>query len=93
MLNTTQKAGILRRTGVDVPSRPSAFEGTDPAEADTARSPALVEWAAAVDRLFVSYGAARAAKGLRDAEEAQQLDRLRRMAATPVGRRRAAWAT
>ena len=92
MLNTTQKAGILSRAGVDVPSRPSAVAAMAPAEADTARSPALAEWAAAVDRLFVSYGAARAAKSLRDAQAAQQLDRLRRMVVTPVGRRRAEWA-
>jgi len=80
MLDTTQKANILRRTGVDVPSPPQAAEGI-----------ALAAWTATIERLFVGYAAARAAKSLRDAEEVRQLDRLRRMAVTPSKGQRTEW--
>lgn len=80
MLDATQKANILRRTGVDVPSPPQADDGL-----------ALAAWTAAIERLFVNYAAARAAKSLRDAEEVRQLDRLRRLAAMPLKEQRTAW--
>ena len=63
MLTTLQKADILRKSGCAVPVE---------AEPSTA-------WSHRVDALFVEYVAARAAKSLRDAEEARQLDRLRSM--------------
>jgi len=37
-------------------------------------------WSKAVEVLYVQYAAARAAKSLRDAEEAARLDQLRRAA-------------
>jgi len=65
MLTTAQKADILRKSGCAVP---------------IAEEPSTA-WSHAVDTLFVEYVAARAAKSLRDAEEARQLDRLRCMSA------------
>ena len=63
MLTTAQKAEILRKSGCPVP-----VAGDRPQA-----------WDRAIDALFVEYVAARAAKSLRDAEDARQLDRLRRM--------------
>jgi hypothetical protein len=79
MLTTVQKAGILLRSGVAVPALPTAveFDGSiASAEAD-----AMQEWTVLVENLFISYAAARAAKSLRDAEEARQIGALQRMAA------------
>ena len=70
MLTTAQKAAILQKTGAAVPE----------AAAD-ATAEAASEWSATVNMLFVSYVAARAAKSLRDAEEARQLGVLRQMSA------------
>jgi hypothetical protein len=39
---------------------------------------AAEQWARTIDTLFVEYSAARAARSLRDAEEARQLGALRR---------------
>lgn len=71
MLTTAHKAAILQKTGVAVPALPAGI------------GEALREWSAAVDSLFVSYVAARAAKSLRDAEELRQLELLRRISASP----------
>jgi hypothetical protein len=38
----------------------------------------MAEWAANIDTLYVEYVARRAAKSLRDAEEARQLSALQR---------------
>jgi hypothetical protein len=70
MLTTAQKAEILRNTGAAVSAMPAASEP-------------LRQWIATVEALFVSYVAARAAKSLRDSEEARQLVVLRRISATP----------
>ena len=74
MLSTTQKANILKKAGVQVPEMPTSDAATA-GGLHTTR-----EWATAVENLYVSYVAARAAKSLREAEEARQLDMLRRLA-------------
>lgn len=69
MLSTLQKAKILDKVGYPIPTRP--IEG----DLDTA----MLTWRHAVETIYVSYAAARAAKSLRDAEELRQMDMLRRM--------------
>jgi hypothetical protein len=96
MLSIAQKAAILRKTGVAIPAAPSDAAGGLPIEtvsatftpsSDATSAPMQIkatrEWIAAVDALFVNYVAARAAKSLREAEEARQLGMLRRMSARP----------
>lgn len=80
MLTTEQKADILQKTGFTVPDAPTACEGVE-GEA------ALQQWGAQIESMFVTYVAARAAKSLRDSEEARQLNALRQMA-TPGARGR-----
>lgn len=70
MLTTVQKADILRKSGVEIPACPEVTR----------------DWARRVDALFVDYVAARAAKSLRDAEEARQLELLRRMSVRSWGK-------
>ena len=93
MLTSTHKASILRKTGIAVPTAPyeqrpqepvdvGGAGGSRPSPADARRKSAFQAWAAAVDVLYVTFAAARAAKNLRDAEEVRQLDMLRRMSAT-----------
>jgi len=92
MLAAAQKAAILRRSGIAVPAAPVEAVALDGAEAqaqaagradegaqEAARESALGEWTAKINALFVAYVAARAAKSLREAEAARQLDELRRM--------------
>lgn len=67
MLNTEHKANILRKAGYTVPAQP----GTPDSIYQTAQC-----WSKAVDTLYVSYSASRAAKSLRDAEEARMLAML-----------------
>jgi hypothetical protein len=86
MLTTDQKETILRRAGVPVPAfptRPLPVKGRD--QPDGAKAPtnhlaedaekeaAAAEWVKAINALYVEYSAARAAKSLRDAEEARRL--------------------
>jgi len=96
MLAITQKANILRRSGIAVPPAPVDAAANDggpneksaalpTATAETAREAAWRTWTAQVNTLFVSYVAARAAKSLRDAEAVRQLDELRQLSAG-VGR-------
>ncbi|WP_345538371.1 hypothetical protein [Variovorax defluvii] len=73
MLDTTTKAGILRRNGIVVPLQPD---------------PETQGWKDAVDALFELYVMRRAARSLRDAEEACDLDLMSRLAATSYHRRR-----
>jgi hypothetical protein len=81
MLTVAQKANILRKAGIPVPPGP----GEDSPEDGTPLSAAPVltaeAWAATVNVVFVTYAAARAAKSLRDAEEARQLQTLRQLSA------------
>ena len=70
MLTTSHKASILRKAGVAVPAQPI----------DADMHVAGTGWANAIETLYVAYVAARAAKSLRDAEEARQLTMLRSLA-------------
>ena len=72
MLTIRHKADILRKAGVAVPSYP----------ADIDLQASSSSWTHAIETLYVTYAAARAAKSLRDAEEARQLAMLRLMSAT-----------
>jgi hypothetical protein len=76
MLTTVQKAKILGQAGFEVPARPA--EAVPPDSAPGQDTP-LQRWIKAVEILYSGYAAARAAKSLRDAEEARQLDMLRRL--------------
>lgn len=95
MLAADQKAVILRRSGIAVPPLPVETAANEsgveaiggPAQApgtpvirEAAQEGALRQWTAQVNALFVSYVAARAAKSLRDAEEARQMSELRHLA-------------
>ena len=89
MLTTTQKADILQKTGIAVPAAPAPCPLPDVQESAAAAEPsAMARWTAAVEALFVSYVAARAAKSLRDAEERRQLAMLREMSTAPLPGRR-----
>lgn len=79
MLTTAHKANILRRAGVAVPPAAMTFLLTQ-----EQRAQAMQQWESTIDNLFVEYAAARAAKSLRDAEEARQLSMLRRLAQRPT---------
>ena len=74
MLDTAQKALLLRRNGVPVSEMPA--DGS------------MARWKAAVDALFDQYVAQRAARSLQEAEEARELELLSRLAATSYPRRR-----
>lgn len=86
MLSTSQKADILLKAGIAVPSCPahpatgSQMLATTPqhhSELPDARMPAAIDqWEHLVNMLYVEYTAARTAKGLRDSEEAERLRRL-----------------
>ncbi len=67
MLSTEHKANILRKAGYAVPAVPGS--------ADSAYQ-TLQCWGKAIETLYVSYAASRAAKSLRDAEEARMLASL-----------------
>src|SRR4030095_14738789 len=82
MLTTEQKETILRRAGIAVPDYPAPssqaqqmMQGVVPARgpirADAAHEAAATQWARTIDALYVEYAAARAARSLREAEEAQ----------------------
>ena len=88
MLTTDQKETILRRAGVAVPAFPSPRSSDQPQQADAepilkhnmqahGQQNAAERWARTIDALFVEYSAARAARSLRDAEEARRLAALR----------------
>ena len=92
MLTTDQKATILRRAGVAVPAFPARSPSDQQQHKASAerrlesnlqadgRWRATEQWAQTIDTLFVEYSAARAARSLRDAEEARQLGALRQAA-------------
>lgn len=88
MLTIEQKETILRRAGVAVPAFSSRRASNQQQQADA--KPILKEdmqadgqqntaerRARTIDALFVEYSAARAARSLRNAEEARQLSALR----------------
>ncbi len=76
MLTPFLKAEILRKTGFVVPAIPDLVEDEDA----VSENRGFKQWIAAVEAMFVTYVAARAAKSLRDSEEARQLDALRQSA-------------
>lgn len=78
MLTSIQKAIILRKNGFAVPDAPPepAITPAQPSEP----GPALQAWHRAIEALFATYAAARAAKSLRDAQEKSQLEWLRQLA-------------
>lgn len=73
MLTIFQKATILSKAGFEVPACPAEDASA------SAVSQKMHDWAKAIETLYVSYVAARAAKSLRDAEESRQTDMLRRL--------------
>jgi len=88
MLTTDQKETILRRAGVAVPARPSGRSCDQQQQADAGsilgdkmqaggQQDVAGRRARTIDALFVEYSAARAARSLRDAEEARLLGALR----------------
>ena len=82
MLTIDQKEVILRKAGISVPSFPERQAAADPhdPETDAEHQLAIQRWREAIEVLYVQYAAARAAKSLRDAEQARQIDQLRRAA-------------
>jgi hypothetical protein len=95
MLTTDQKEVILRRAGVVIPNFPIPRLSDRQPQGDAMpktqtlphtgakRGTAAEQWAHAINVLFVEYSAARAAKSLRDAEEARLLDALRQAPRNP----------
>jgi len=90
MLTTGQKAVILAKAGDAVPAFPARslpiqerhlLKGADaPQEeldADAQQAAAVRRWSQTVDDMYVVHVAARAARSLREAQAAMQLDRLR----------------
>lgn len=90
MPTRSQKIAILARAGVAVPTFPSRdvpdqdrrrLEGNRAPQkgpqGDAQHDEAVVDWSKQVDDLFATYAMSRAARSLREAEEAQQLSQLR----------------
>lgn len=90
MLTTDQKEAILRRAGVVVPDFPPGHSKTIASErgahdtsavqaggsaSNSSREP-IGPWAETIETLYVEYVARRAAKSLRDSEDARQLSTL-----------------
>ena len=69
MLTIFQKATILSKAGFEVPACPAEDVS---ATSTGAVSQKMHDWAKAIETLYVSYVAARAAKSLRDSEEVRQ---------------------
>ena len=87
MLTTEQKEKILRLAGIKVPDYPrpeAAVHSTQQQQGTSNLSPtgpsaqAAAQWTKAIETLFVQYSAERAARSLRESEEARQLDMLQR---------------
>ena len=76
MLTILQKATILSKAGFEVPACPNEDTPTSTASAVSQK---MQEWGKAIETMYVTYVAARAAKSLRDAEESRQTDMLRRL--------------
>lgn len=102
MITTSQKATILAKAGIDAPPfpqrslpieerflMPGARVPQAQIDADVALSVAVECWNREVNNLFATYVAARAARSLREAEDADRLVRLRYAnAGNPSTRRR-----
>ena len=96
MLTASQKAAILESAGVAVPEFPARrvpstqsppheprISTAEEYEGDAEYARAVTRWKQEVEALHVSYAAARAARSLREAEDAKQMDLLRRANARP----------
>lgn len=96
MLTAIKKALILALSGSDVPAFPGLKapvslrpprEGApismQQGESDVEQARAVERWSQEIEALFVVYTVARAAKSLREAEQARQIDVLRRANARP----------
>jgi len=84
MLTTDQKEVILRRAGVAIPAFPVCSLPSQPQQQQGDPSPpsrvrlqagaeprtAVDQWSRTIDALFAEYSAARAARSLREADEA-----------------------
>ncbi|MGJ7498448.1 hypothetical protein ACSFA8_25770 [Variovorax sp. RT4R15] len=90
------KANILTKAGIEVPAFPARRlpvqerhlikGGRAPREeldADVEQERAVEGWKKHIETLYVAYATARAAKSLREAQEALQLDMLQRLNARP----------
>ncbi|MDM0110318.1 hypothetical protein QTH97_35905 [Variovorax sp. J22R24] len=91
MLTIDQKEKILRQAGGAVPDFPPGHARTSARKPDMsekamsskarmppeARQEVVAQWAASIEALYVAYVARRAAKSLRDAEDARHLGMLR----------------
>ena len=81
MLSTVHKANILRKAGYDVPSCPGDGLPQQAGQIQMqAGSPApdMADWGRVIDAIYADYVTARAARSLRDAEEAHQAAVLHR---------------
>ena len=96
MLTTSQKALILAKAGIEVPAFPARrlpvqerhlLKGhrapREELDADAEQERAVEKWSQHIETLYVAHTAARAAKSLREAEEARQLVMLQRANAGP----------
>jgi hypothetical protein len=90
MLTLNEKASILTQIGIQVPVLPTSCmtsqeqhfphrvgHSLQDSEADTENIQSLTRWRHEIDILYVIYTASRAAKGLRQAEQARQMAVLR----------------
>ena len=100
MITTSQKATILAKAGIAVPAFPArrlpiqdrfleagARIPQEQIDADIAQRVAVEHWNREISNLFAGYVAARAARSLREAEDADRLARLRLANATELGGR------
>jgi hypothetical protein len=96
MLTAIKKALILAQAGSAVPAFPGleapvslrppregAPTSMQQRESDAEQARAVERWSQEIEALFVTYTVARAARSLREAEQARQIDMLRRANARP----------
>jgi hypothetical protein len=99
MLTTRQKAAILAKAGLPVPAFPACGLPTserhrcrgvealqEELDAETQQATAVMQWGQQIEDMYVVHVAARAARSLREAQDALQLDRLRQANAHPAHR-------
>ena len=97
MLTTGQKAILLAKAGDAVPAFPArslpiqerhllkgAEAPQEELEADAQHAEAVRRWSQTIENMYVVHVAARAARSLREAQAAVQLDRLRHANADPI---------
>jgi len=84
MPTTSQKADILARAGIVVPACPAQPALSSPVQdqghseaAEAQRGDPVAQWNRRIDDLFAAYAMSRAARSLRESEEARQRSQLR----------------